>query len=94
MESRILISFSVLNIILTTIVVVFVAGDVSKSWIYFLSVLILLFNGCFLTFGVKKQFMSRDTDKSSIAGEDKSVIMTDLDSELERRRAAKKFERN
>lgn len=94
MEPRIIISFSGLNLILMAILLVFVSGDISKPWICFLSVLILLLNVCFLIVGVRKEFMSGDSRKSSIAGEDKSIIMTDLDSELERRRAAKKFERN
>lgn len=94
MESRILISLSGFNLVLMVLLIGFVSGDISISWIYLLTLLVLLFNGCFFIFGVKKKFMSGDTDKSSIAGEDKSVIMTDLDSELERRRAAKKFERN
>ena len=94
MESRIFISLSGFNLVLMVLLLVFVSGDISESWIYLLTVLGLLFNGFFLIFGVKKEFMSGDTDKSSIAGEDKSVIMIDLDSELERRRAAKKFERN
>ena len=94
MEQRIIISFSGLNLILMAILIVIVSEDISKPWVYFLSVLILLLNICFLIVGVRKEFMPGDRSKSSIAGEDKSVIMTDLDSELERRRAAKRFERN
>ena len=94
MEQRIIISFSGLNLILMAILIVIVSEDISKPWVYFLSVLILLLNICFLIVGIRKEFMSGDSSKSSIAGEDKSVIMTDLDSELERRRAAKRFERN
>ena len=94
MEQRIIISFSGLNLILMAILIIIVSEDISKPWVYFLSVLILLLNICFLIVGVRKEFTSGDSSKSSIAGEDKSVIMTDLDSELERRRAAKRFERN
>ena len=94
MEQRIIISFSGLNLILMAILIVIVSKDISKTWVYFLSVLILLLNICFLIVGVRKGFRSGNSSKSSIAGEDKSVIMTDLDSELERRRAAKRFERN
>ena len=94
MEQRIIISFSGLNLILMAILIVIVSEDISKPWVYFLSVLILLLNICFLIVGVRKEITSGDSSKSSIAGEDKSVIMTDLDSELERRRAAKRFERN
>ena len=94
MEQRIIISFSGLNLILMAILIVIVSEDISKPWVYFLSVLILLLNICFLIVGIRKEFTPGDRSKSSITGEDKSVIMTDLDSELERRRAAKRFERN
>jgi len=86
-----------INILISALIIFVYTSDFYTKCIPFASVFLLIFNSYLLIQALKYRFKkteltsTEDLDEGTLSPAD---ILTDIDVELERRRAAKKFERN
>ena len=86
-----------INILISALIIFVYTSDFYTKCIPFVSVFLLIFNSYLLIQALKHRFKKKevtrteDLDKENLSPAD---ILNDIDVELERRRAAKKFERN
>ena len=86
-----------INILISALIIFVYTSNFYTKYIPFASVFLLIFNSYLLVQALKQRFKkteitrTEDLDEGNLSPAD---ILTDIDVELERRRAAKKIERN